>query len=313
MNTAKLSYVLATMVLFANSLIAQAGASAHDFFPLFVGMNRTYSFSSRETKYDTFFLTKQARDTGVVHFQVIGSSTNDSSIIWRIQETDSIYTQIRAYEPWEGHDTVYVYRSSHVFFITEKTSGMHELTGASTVPVWQFPSQWTNPPGLLYVGSPINRYSTEIYSRHLLHYISSGFICSDSLLYYENLGLYSALSETFKGGSSRYDFSWEAHLLDPIVSVDHTEKLGTEVGLRPNYPNPFNGSTTVSFSIVSACHVKLYITDLLGRHIETLKDNLLATGNYSVSWNPRNLSSGVYLCHIIGDSFSETRKLVYIK
>jgi C1A family cysteine protease len=93
----------------------------------------------------------------------------------------------------------------------------------------------------------------------------------------------------------------------------------------PNYlancfPNPFNPATTIVYSIEERGRVTLQIFDVAGRLVKTLVDEVQeprSTG-YAVQWHGRNnagreVSSGVYLCHLAAAGFSDTRKIVLLK
>jgi len=64
--------------------------------------------------------------------------------------------------------------------------------------------------------------------------------------------------------------------------------------LEQNYPNPFNPSTTIRFTIPRAGHVLLYVTDVLGRRVETLIDEHRAAGTSAFTWQASELPSGCY-------------------
>ena len=83
--------------------------------------------------------------------------------------------------------------------------------------------------------------------------------------------------------------------------------------LMQNYPNPFNPSTTISFDIPVASHVKLLIYDILGREIKTLVDKVKSPGKYKISWNASGLADGIYLYSLKAGNYSETKKLVLLK
>ena len=83
--------------------------------------------------------------------------------------------------------------------------------------------------------------------------------------------------------------------------------------LNQNYPNPFNPSTNVKFEIPSGGLIKLAVYDILGREIETLVNENLAAGSYSVNWNASNYPSGIYFYRIETSNFTETKKMVLIK
>lgn len=83
--------------------------------------------------------------------------------------------------------------------------------------------------------------------------------------------------------------------------------------LHNNYPNPFNPSTVISYGIPAASRVEIKIFDILGREVNTLVDKQQEAGEYKITFNAGNLSSGVYLCRIRAGNFVKTQKLLLIR
>ena len=83
--------------------------------------------------------------------------------------------------------------------------------------------------------------------------------------------------------------------------------------LNQNYPNPFNPTTNISFSIRNRGHVKLEVFNMLGQNVATLIDAPRMEGKHNVTFDARNLSSGVYLYRLTTDSFVRTMKMNLIK
>jgi hypothetical protein len=106
------------------------------------------------------------------------------------------------------------------------------------------------------------------------------------------------------------------------VSVKNNE-VPKSFDLSQNYPNPFNPSTQIVFSIPSAARVKLNVYNIVGQLVATLVNGEFAPGNYTATWNGRDLSgsmaaSGVYLYRIEGmgqngQNFSMTKKMILTK
>jgi len=80
-----------------------------------------------------------------------------------------------------------------------------------------------------------------------------------------------------------------------------------------NYPNPFNLSTNISFSLPKASEIDIDIYDLLGRKITTLLDSYVPEGNHTVLWQPENISSGIYFYKITAGDFSISKKMILLK
>lgn len=86
-----------------------------------------------------------------------------------------------------------------------------------------------------------------------------------------------------------------------------------ELALFPNYPNPFNPSTNITFSLPARSFVSLEIYDLLGRKIKTLVNQELSAGQNVRTWNAADAPSGIYFCRFKVGSFVQTKKLVLIR
>ena len=83
--------------------------------------------------------------------------------------------------------------------------------------------------------------------------------------------------------------------------------------LDSNYPNPFNPTTTISFTIPKAQHVSLVVYDALGRAVATLVDSELGSGTHSVSFDGQKLASGVYIYRIRSGDFVQEKKMQLLK
>ncbi|MCP4547855.1 MAG: T9SS type A sorting domain-containing protein [bacterium] len=79
------------------------------------------------------------------------------------------------------------------------------------------------------------------------------------------------------------------------------------------WPNPFNPATRLSFTNPVAGRVTLTIHDVNGRMIAVLVDELLAAGHHEIPWQPRGLSSGLYLARLSWGGRVLTQKLVLTK
>jgi len=78
------------------------------------------------------------------------------------------------------------------------------------------------------------------------------------------------------------------------------------------YPNPFNPTTTISFSLGQASDYQLTIYNVTGQLVKTFGGHADA-GNQSVVWNASANSSGVYFYKLEAGSFNDTRKMVLLK
>jgi hypothetical protein len=83
--------------------------------------------------------------------------------------------------------------------------------------------------------------------------------------------------------------------------------------LEQNFPNPFNPSTSISFSLARSGWVSLGIYDLAGRRVALLAEGRYAAGRYRVEWDGSRSPSGVYFCHLKTTSGASSRKMLLLK
>jgi hypothetical protein len=80
-----------------------------------------------------------------------------------------------------------------------------------------------------------------------------------------------------------------------------------------NYPNPFNPSTTISYTLRENTYVKLTIYDRLGREVKTIVDESQSAGIHTVEFTASNLPSGIYFYRIKTNERTEVRKMILAK
>ncbi len=83
--------------------------------------------------------------------------------------------------------------------------------------------------------------------------------------------------------------------------------------LYPNYPNPFNPTTTISYELNELSDISINIYDLNGKIVESLFNGYKNEGTHSIVWEANNLSSGTYLLVINSNNIFSTQKLMLIK
>ncbi len=100
---------------------------------------------------------------------------------------------------------------------------------------------------------------------------------------------------------------------EQAMRADDDHQLIRSYSLDPAYPNPFNPTTTIEFSIPQTEFVTVKVYNLVGHEITTLINDELFTGNYSIKWDGSRQPSGLYLVQIESGSFIKTRKMVLLK
>ncbi|HEX3072658.1 MAG TPA: T9SS type A sorting domain-containing protein, partial [Ignavibacteriales bacterium] len=97
------------------------------------------------------------------------------------------------------------------------------------------------------------------------------------------------------------------------IAVEHDIHAPATFSLAQNYPNPFNPETKISFSLPQSGKTMLKVYDMLGREVAELINGEMEKGPHSVSFNGRNLSSGVYIYRLQSGSFTESKKMMLLK
>jgi hypothetical protein len=164
-------------------------------------------------------------------------------------------------------------------------------------------------------------------------------------------GDYGALVDTAGNYTADYEWHWDTmvmalnHGIDPAEDAYtcfdcHAEGIGimpwTELGysenpypmgvkelpddgmpneyrLNQNFPNPFNPSTSIQFSIAETGRVDLAVYDVTGKLVEELFAGNLDAGSYQYSFHGDDLASGVYFYKLNTENYNETRKMVLMK
>jgi hypothetical protein len=107
---------------------------------------------------------------------------------------------------------------------------------------------------------------------------------------------------------------WRRPLSQMVTSVELSSSTPPgEFRLEQNFPNPFNPSTTIRFSIPHAARVLLRVFDVLGREIAVLINEELAGGIHLVPFEGRALSSGVYYYRFQAGEYTDTKKLLLLR
>lgn len=111
-----------------------------------------------------------------------------------------------------------------------------------------------------------------------------------------------------------------AHLAgwDGTTGIQKMQTIPTEFQLYPSYPNPFNPSTQIRYQIPKQSVVILKVYDLIGREIRTLVNGVQPAGDYTVSWDGKNvvgqdLSSGIYYSRLETENYVSVRKMIKMK
>ena len=99
----------------------------------------------------------------------------------------------------------------------------------------------------------------------------------------------------------------------PVSVRSNINNVPASLFLSRNYPNPFNPTTTIKFTIPIRAAVNLNVYDVLGREIQCLLNETLNPGEYVVQWNAANFPSGLYFYRLVVGSYSHLGRMVLVK
>jgi photosystem II stability/assembly factor-like uncharacterized protein len=107
-----------------------------------------------------------------------------------------------------------------------------------------------------------------------------------------------------------------------VGTPNNQNSLPETYKLSQNYPNPFNPVTKIEFDVPASnstlsgakgLHVKLTVTDILGKQVAVLVNENKPAGNYSVNFDASNIPSGVYFYKLESGDFTAVKKMVVMK
>jgi hypothetical protein len=114
--------------------------------------------------------------------------------------------------------------------------------------------------------------------------------------------------------SDEMQFLFYTYFTGQITSVEDNEPVAVTFGLEQNFPNPFNPTTEIRFSLAVEANVSLKIYDLLGHELATLLNGKKSAGSHKVSFDGATLASGIYFYRLMtSDGLQQTKKMVLVR
>ncbi|MGK7389971.1 MAG: T9SS type A sorting domain-containing protein, partial [Candidatus Cyclobacteriaceae bacterium M2_1C_046] len=110
-------------------------------------------------------------------------------------------------------------------------------------------------------------------------------------------------------GEPRFTLTVSPGVAEQSTSTDIPES----VKLNPNYPNPFNPATTISFELKEDSEVLLSIWNIVGQKVVTLVDGMKEAGEHTATWNASEMPSGIYIAQLEVGGQVFIRKMTLIK
>ncbi|MCX6159525.1 MAG: T9SS type A sorting domain-containing protein [Ignavibacteriota bacterium] len=97
------------------------------------------------------------------------------------------------------------------------------------------------------------------------------------------------------------------------TGISQIEEVAHSYSLSQNFPNPFNPTTNISFSLPKAGFVNISVYDITGKLVQELVNSNQPAGKFNVTWDANNFASGVYFYKIKSGDFTEMKKMSLIK
>lgn len=126
---------------------------------------------------------------------------------------------------------------------------------------------------------------------------------------------YSFADKNPTGGSK---FQYRLKQIDNDGQFEYSDIVEVEIipikfELSQNFPNPFNPSTTIRFSLPVQTQLKINIYNMLGELVKTLSEGIYEAGYYSIKFDAAGLSSGTYIYRLESNNFTETKKMILLR
>ena len=268
-----------SMFLMAPNAFAQHGD--FDLFPLAPGVKYSYQYYSYESDYVVNFLESESIDSGRVEYFVHDyAQLGDSVLIWSITQSENLWH----FRFGLAGDTTYRSINDTDIVLIERLSGQHELVCSSWV--WQFPT--TNPMNTIY------RYS-DFSPLAIVYNFPSPALGIDSLSFTALGGFRYRRRHREIHGISHFYSTLLIEQEGMPTAVNDIPKVSRNVNSCQNFPNPFNASTTIVYSMKLDASIDLRVFDILGRQVMVLDLGYQHAGQHSHVLEFQGLPSGIYL------------------
>ena len=309
----------------------------YEFFPISKWTSWTYrayyQFVNSEGSLQAW---TQRYDTGLVYIAVLGFAETDTSIVWSLQERDSLSETVSAHRTYPyPSDTTYVFdlEMTVLFTVEERKDGLHTLNTSPSLQLSSQPSRslwiFSFPRPRFWVVYPpmdlsIRRYSLDNALSRTIGMSShdDNEVNYDTVVFARDKGLIRAyLYAGGGGGNSTYNRVMRAELVQLTTGVIQQTVVVSGFHLLQNYPNPFNPTTVIRYQLPAPSGVegsgvrivRIVVYDILGREVAVLVNEKKAPGRYEVKFDGSGLASGMYVYRLTVGNYVEARRMVLVK
>ena len=115
------------------------------------------------------------------------------------------------------------------------------------------------------------------------------------------------------------EYTYRLKQIDYDGSFDYSSEISVEItapsvySLEQNFPNPFNPSTKINFSIAESGIVKIVVYNMLGQEVSLLLNDFEEAGQHTITFDASSLTSGVYFYKLETSNYIQTRKMILAK
>jgi hypothetical protein len=115
------------------------------------------------------------------------------------------------------------------------------------------------------------------------------------------------------------EYTYRLKQIDYDGSFDYSSEISVEItapsvySLEQNFPNPFNPSTKINFSIAESGIVKIVVYNMLGQEVSLLLNGFEEAGQHTITFDASSLTSGVYFYKLETSNYIQTRKMILAK
>ncbi|HSD63738.1 MAG TPA: T9SS type A sorting domain-containing protein, partial [Ignavibacteriaceae bacterium] len=248
----------------------------------------------------------ESTDGGINWTEAQTTGLEMGSLDWQPFSSDSIYVWSVGYTSSGGFHSV-VYRKSFGYTVipVELTSFAATTLNSSVVLSWQTATETNNR------GFDVER---QIHSQPAVgRWEKIGFV--------EGAGITSEpRSYSFKDDNvSKGIYSYRLKQIDFDGSYKYSNIVEVEINtlsefaLSQNYPNPFNPATQINYNIPEDGYVILKVYNSLGQEVANLVHGIVKAGSHSVTFDGKNLSSGIYYYRIEAGNNVSVKKMILMK
>ena len=114
-------------------------------------------------------------------------------------------------------------------------------------------------------------------------------------------------------GYMDFDYIALPEYFENVTRIEIENIIPEVFTLEQNFPNPFNPTTSIRYTLPFSEHVRLIVYNVTGQRIRTLIDKKQNVGSYSIEFSADGLASGVYFYHLEAGKYNQVKKMILLK